>query len=73
MAIRTEQRYEEYIRLLKAWVDAERALEGAEDEVDPEAQERARTARAAVDGFRSAHGLDGEAVREPQPAAEGKR
>ncbi len=68
----TESEYEEYIRLLRTWMDAERALDGAEDEVDPEARERARTTRAAVQSFRSRYGL-AEAVREPQPMAEGKR
>ncbi len=68
----TETEYEEYIRLLKSWMDAERALEGAEEEVGPEARERIRGAYAAVQGFRQQHGLDSEAVREPQPMAEGK-
>ena len=68
MAILTEREYEEYIQLLKAWMDAQRALEGVEDEVDPQARERVRAAHATVQSFRSAHGLDGE------PAlAEGKR
>ena len=35
-----------------------------------EAQERARTTRAAVQGFRLRYGL-GEAAMEPQPIAEG--
>ena len=68
----TGSEYEEYIRLLRTWVDAEKALEGAEDEVAPEARERVRAAHAAVQGFRQQHGLDSEAVREPQPAAETK-
>ncbi len=68
----TESEYEEYIRLLRTWMDAERALDGAEDEVDPEARERVRAAHGAVQGFRQQHGLDSEAVREPQPMAEGK-
>ncbi len=68
----TESDNEEYIRLLRTWMDADRALEGAEDEVDPEAREHVRAAHAAVQGFRQQHGLDSEAVREPEPAAEGK-
>ncbi len=56
----TETEYEEYIRLLRTWVDAGRALEGAEDEVDPEPQESALRTREAVNHFRAAHGLDAE-------------
>ncbi len=69
----TESEYEEYIRLLKSWMDVERALERTEDEVDPEARERVRAAHAAVRGFRQQHELDSEAVREPQPIAEGSK
>ena len=65
----TESEYEEYILLLRAWVDAERALDSPVTP-DAEAQERARTTRAAVQGFRSRYGL-GEAAMEPQPIAEG--
>ncbi len=70
----TESEYEEYIRLLRTWMDAEKALEGpSEHEVDPEARERVRAAHAAVRGFRQQHELDSEAVREPQPMAEGSK
>ncbi len=66
----TEREYEEYIQLLRVWVDAERALDSPVTP-DAEAQERARTTRAAVQSFRSRYELDSEAVREP--VAEGKR
>ena len=68
----TEDQYEEYMQLLKAWVQADKALESP---VTPDAgaQERARTTRAAVQSFRQRYGLDSEAVREPQPIAEGRR
>ena len=56
----TEREYEEYIQLLRVWVDAEKALEEPEDEVDPEARGHALEAHAAVQRFRSQHGL-GEA------------
>ncbi len=58
----TESEYEEYIRLLRTWKDAERALDGAEDEVDPEARERDLAAHAAIQGFRAQHGLGEAAV-----------
>ncbi len=58
----TEREYEEYIQLLRVWVDAEKALEGAEEQVDPEARQRAREAYAAVQGFRERHGLGEAAV-----------
>ena len=67
----TEREYEEYIQLLRVWVDAEMALEGPA-EGDAEASHRARAAQAAVQSFRAKHGLGGEAVREPQTIAEGK-
>jgi len=62
MSMLTEQEYEEYIRLLRTWVDAEKALEGP-DEADTEAARQARDAYAAVQAFRAAHGLGGEGVR----------
>ncbi len=69
----TESEYEEYIQLLRVWVDAERALDSPVTP-DSEAQERARTTRAAVQGFRQRYGLGGqERALEPQPMAEGKR
>jgi hypothetical protein len=57
MSILTEQEYEEYIRLLRAWVDAEKALEGTA--MDGDAAHQARQAHAAVQGFRERYGLDG--------------
>ena len=66
----TEDQYEEYMQLLKSWVQADKALDGPVPP-DAEAQERARTTRAAVQSFRSRYELDSEAVREP--VAEGKR
>ncbi len=71
MSILTESEYEEYIQFLRAWVDAERALDSPATP-DAQAQERARNTRAAVQVFRLRYGL-GEAAMEPQPAAEGKR
>jgi hypothetical protein len=54
----TESEYEEYIGLLRAWVDAEKALEGPA-EADGQAAQCAREAHAAVQGFRAQHGLGG--------------
>jgi len=54
----TEQEYEEYIRLLRGWVDAEKALEGPA-EADAEAARQAREAYAAVQSFRERYGLGG--------------
>jgi len=54
----TEREYEEYIQLLREWVDADKALKGPATG-DPEAQERASAAYAAVQGFRERYGLDG--------------
>jgi len=59
MSMLTEQEYEEYIRLLRGWVDAEKALEGP-GAPEAEAAHRAREAYAAVQTFRERHGL-GEA------------
>ena len=56
MSMLTEQEDEEYIRLLRAWVDAEKALEGP-DGADAEASGRAREAYAAVQSFRERYGL----------------
>ena len=61
MSMLTEQEYEEYIRLLRAWVDAEKALEGPA-EADAEAAHAAREAHAAVQSFRERHGLAAEQV-----------
>jgi hypothetical protein len=68
MSMLTEQEYEEYIRLLRAWVDAEKALEGPEP-ADDEAAHSAREAHAAVQSFRERHGLGGAGVgvAETQP------
>ena len=57
----TEQEYEEYIGLLRAWVDVEKALEGPEPAAD-EVARLAREAHAAVQTFRERHGLGGAAV-----------
>ena len=69
MSILTEREYEEYIQLLRVWVDAEKALEGPA-EGDAEASHRAREAQAAVQSFRAQHGLGGH-ERQPQQAAYG--
>lgn len=69
----TEDQYEEYMRLLKAWVQADKAPDSPETP-DAEAQERARTTLAAVQDFRSRYGLDREERgAEAQTVAEGKR
>ncbi len=52
----TEDQYEEYMQLLKAWMQTDKALEGLVT-ADAEAQERARTTRAAVQAFRERYGL----------------
>ncbi len=52
----TEREYEEYIQLLRVWVDAEKALEGPA-EGDAEASHCAREAQAAVQSFRAQRGL----------------
>ncbi len=69
MSMLTEREYEEYIQLLRVWVDAERALEGPA-EADGQAARQAHEAYAAVQSFRQRYGL-GEAALEP--VAEGKR
>ena len=56
MSMLTEREYEEYIRLLREWVDAEKALEGPAD-ADARAVQRTREAHAAVQSFRAQHGL----------------
>ena len=61
----TEDQYEEYMQLLKAWVEADKALEG---------QTQPSGGEAAVQDFRSRYGLDGEERgAEAQPVAEGRR
>ncbi len=57
----TEREYEEYIQLLRVWVDAEKALDGPA-EGDGQAAQRAREARAAVQSFRERYGLAEAAV-----------
>ncbi len=57
----TESEYEEYIQLLRVWVDAEKALEGPAPP-DGEAAQRPREAHAAVQSFRSRYGLGEAAV-----------
>ena len=57
----TEDQYEEYMQLLKAWVQADKALDTPVTP-DAEAQERARTTRAAVQSFRQRYGLGEAAV-----------
>ncbi len=52
----TEDQYEEYMQLLKAWMQTDKALEGL-GTADAEARERARTTRAAVQAFRERYGL----------------
>jgi hypothetical protein len=57
----TESEYEEYIQLLRAWVDAEKALAGPA-EADAQAAQRTREAHAAVQSFRWRYGLGEAAV-----------
>ncbi len=61
MSMLTEREYEEYIQLLRVWVDAEKALEGKAPP-DGEATAHARQAYAAVQSFRSRYGLGEAAV-----------
>lgn len=72
MAKLTEHEYEEYIQLLKAWVDAEKALEGLAEADAGEAQ-RAREARAALQGFRERYGLDAHERELEEEVEAGKR
>jgi len=58
MSTLSDDQYEEYLNLLKAWIEADKALKGLAMP-DPEAQERARAAYAAVQGFRERYGLEG--------------
>ena len=71
MSMLTENEYEEYIRLLRDWVDAEKALEGP-DAPDAEASGQAREAHAAVQTFRERHGL-GQVAEEAAVYANRKR
>lgn len=57
MALLSDDQYEEYIRLLREWVDTEKALKVLATP-DPEAQERAAQAHAAVQSFRERYGLE---------------
>jgi len=70
MSMLTENEYEEYIRLLRDWVDAEKALEGTGEAAG--AAHQAREAYAAVQSFRERHGL-GEAVEEAAVYANRRR
>jgi hypothetical protein len=56
MSMLTAEQYEEYIQLLRAWVDAEKAL-GGPAEASAEADQRVREAYAAVQSFRAQHEL----------------
>ena len=67
MSMLTEQEYEEYIGLLRAWVDVEKALEGPEPAAE-EVVRLAREAHAAVQSFRERHGLGSEGSRPQAPA-----
>ncbi len=62
----TESEYEEYIQLLRVWVDAERSLDSPATP-DGEATQRTREAHAAVQSFRWRYGL-GEAAVETAEA-----
>ena len=64
MSMLTEREYEEYIGLLREWVDAEKALEGPA-EADGQAAQRAREAHAAVQSFRERYGLGGQGRQTP--------
>ena len=64
----TEQEYEEYIRLLRAWVDAEKALDSP-GAADAGATQRVLEAYAAVESFRERYGLE---RAETVGAAEGR-
>ena len=67
----TEHEYEEYIQLLRDWVDAEKALEG-KGEADAATAQRARDAHAAVQSFRERYGLAGyERALEPSASEAG--
>jgi hypothetical protein len=70
MSILSDEQYTDYLGLLKAWIEADKALRGV-SMPDPEAQGRARAAYAAVQGFRERHGLDGHerAVERTAPEA----
>ncbi len=56
----SDEQYTEYVELLKAWVEADKVLNAATP--GPEAEERARAAYAAVEGFRERYSLGGAAV-----------
>ena len=65
----SDEQYAEYVELLKAWVEADKTLVGLAMP-DAEAEERARAAYAAVEGFRERYGLGGAAVRQAPTAVE---
>ena len=58
MTLLSDQQYAEYVELLKAWVEADKALKRL---AMPDAgdRERAAQAHAAVQGFRERYGLGG--------------
>ncbi len=68
MSMLTEHEYEEYIRLLRAWVEAEKALESP-GAADAAATQWVLEAYAAVQSFRERHGLE----RAETATAEGTR
>ena len=57
MSMLSENEYEEYIRLLRAWVEAEKALESP-GAADAGATQRVLEAYAAVESFRERYGLE---------------
>ncbi len=59
MSMLSEREYEEYIELLRVWVEAEKGLEG-QVPPDGEAAQRVREAYASVQSFRSRYELGGE-------------
>ena len=67
----SDEQYTEYVELLKAWVEADSVLMGPATP-DPEAEERARAAYAAVEGFRERYGLGGAAVVGARGASEAR-
>lgn len=58
MSILTDEQYAEYLQLLKEWIEADKAMKGPARS-EPEVQERARAAYAALQGFRERYGLEG--------------
>ena len=71
MSTLTDDQYAEYLQVLKEWIEADKALKGPATP-DAEAQERARAAYAAVQGFRERYGLDGHERALERSASEAK-